>query len=98
MCKKIEAWGYAHGHLVLYDSDNWRYEDGKLSNKARACTRCGNMPTKEGHDHCISNLPNVVFACCGHGKKNGYFTLNGKRHEFDTNTNRLEIIKMINNL
>ena len=28
--------------------------------------------TPEGHDPCIANLPGVVFACCGHGVKEGY--------------------------
>jgi hypothetical protein len=27
---------------------------------------CGMKRTKKGHDKCISNLPKVSYACCGH--------------------------------
>lgn len=30
-----------------------------------ACPHCGQA--RMGHDPCISNLPGVVNACCGHG-------------------------------
>ena len=33
----------------------------------RSCKKCGRMPTKEGYDACLGKLPNVKFACCGHG-------------------------------
>lgn len=36
------------------------------------CPKCGELPTPEGHDPCIKNLPGVVFACCGHGVDRGY--------------------------
>ena len=29
--------------------------------------------TSEGHDPCISNLPGVKNACCGHGLKKGAY-------------------------
>ncbi len=25
------------------------------------------MPTPEGYDACLGKLPDVVYACCGHG-------------------------------
>lgn len=33
------------------------------------CAKCGEGPTKEGHDGCIGTLPDkdVMNACCGHG-------------------------------
>lgn len=37
-----------------------------------ACTRCGNLPTKKGHDWCLRNMPGVLHACCGHGEEDGY--------------------------
>lgn len=37
-----------------------------------ACTRCGHLPTKKGHDWCIRNMPGVRHACCGHGEQDGY--------------------------
>jgi len=32
------------------------------------CRKCGKLPTKEGHDACLGTLPNVMNACCGHGR------------------------------
>jgi len=40
--------------------------------KDLACTRCGHLPTKKGHDWCIRNMPGVMNACCGHGETEGY--------------------------
>lgn len=37
-----------------------------------ACTRCGRLPSKKGHDWCLRNLPGVQHACCGHGEEDGY--------------------------
>lgn len=36
------------------------------------CVGCGERRTSEGHDPCIANLPGVIFACCGHGNRDGY--------------------------
>jgi hypothetical protein len=36
------------------------------------CKHCGKMPSKEGHDACIANLPGIKYACCGHGVEDGY--------------------------
>lgn len=35
------------------------------------CPKCGLKPIG-GHDPCIANLPGVDYACCGHGKEEGY--------------------------
>jgi hypothetical protein len=37
-----------------------------------SCVKCGQMPTKEGHDACLGTLPGVIDACCGHGVKEAY--------------------------
>jgi len=77
----------------VYVKDNINIEE----DPDRKCTRCGKGPTKEGHDHCIANLPNVEFACCGHGVEKGYVKLNnGKVIRFHTDLKRKEIIKLIN--
>ena len=63
------------GHPIRWDNEAecWRYEDGTpINDEKRHCVRCGNMPTQEGHDSCIANLPGVQFACCGHGAERGY--------------------------
>ena len=36
------------------------------------CPKCGQLPTDEGHDACLGELPGVKFACCGHGVAIGY--------------------------
>jgi len=37
------------------------------THKSRACGNCGKTETKEGHDGCLGELPNVMNTCCGHG-------------------------------
>ena len=32
------------------------------------CGFCGKPNTKEGHDACLGTLPDVMNACCGHGR------------------------------
>lgn len=51
----------------------WFYEDG-ISTKSgkRPCPVCKKMPTEEGHDGCLKELPGVLNACCGHGVQEGY--------------------------
>lgn len=60
------------GHRVWYDGlrDTWLYEDTgePVEGNIRRCNYCNEERTKEGHDPCIANLPDVVFACCGHGE------------------------------
>ncbi len=36
------------------------------------CKRCFIQRTAGGHDPCISNLPGVKAACCGHGETLAY--------------------------
>ena len=62
-----------NGHKIIYNTDNnsWYYESGQLAIENIKCKKCGKLPTKDGHDDCISNLPGVKNACCGHGKE-GY--------------------------
>ena len=60
------------GHTARFDedADEWVYADDLSAvgwPHKRPCPRCGRMPTEEGHDACIANLPGVISACCGHG-------------------------------
>ena len=65
------------GHLYSYDSKTFldcRWEDTgeefdilSREDRKRPCAKCGVLPTVEGHDACIANLPGVAYACCGHG-------------------------------
>ena len=59
------------GNLIVYRKQ-WEYEDGDPITKERPCARCGNMPTKDGHDYCLQHLEGVIAACCGHGVEDGY--------------------------
>ena len=66
------------GHKTIFDEDvcEWVYEDDySIADYDRPCTQCGMMPTKDGHDACIPNLPGVVFACCGHGNINDAYVM-----------------------
>jgi hypothetical protein len=49
---------------------SWIYSDTKnlvSSDKDRACGKCNQPNTKEGHDPCLGTLKNAMNACCGHG-------------------------------
>ena len=59
------------GHTIFIDDDgNSFYDDtGKPFDwdVDVSCKKCGALPGSNGHDPCIKNLPDVKFACCGHG-------------------------------
>ena len=47
----------------------WIYSDTKEPcSFVRECGFCGLNNTPEGHDGCIGTLPDVMNACCGHGR------------------------------
>ncbi|MCA9367177.1 hypothetical protein KC887_02790 [Candidatus Kaiserbacteria bacterium] len=71
---------YTRGHKIEWDEDAqvWRYADtgevafagdGEFGGE-RPCAFCHQMPTVEGHDACLGELPGVLYACCGHGVEN----------------------------
>jgi len=68
----MKAKTFLRGNLAIWNEKfkEWFFEDGSKAID-KECPKCGKMQTKEGHDHCISNLPGVKYACCGHGKKMG---------------------------
>lgn len=65
--------GQLRGHEIIFVNGAWSYKDTGVSvldtYKDRACGRCGKLSTEKDHDFCISNLPGVVNACCGHGER-----------------------------
>jgi hypothetical protein len=67
---------FIRGHKVYYDKTirDWRYKDTNEITlySDRPCKKCGGNTTIRGYDNtpdeCLGYLPNVKFACCGHGK------------------------------
>ena len=55
------------GVFVNIDGEFIRTNHEEMLWNERPCRRCKKYPTTEGHDYCIRNLPDVDFACCGHG-------------------------------
>lgn len=69
-------YGYIFGREVEWRGDDgWFYVDSGMAADgpiAHDCPHCEERPTDEGHDPCITNLPGVEYACCGHGVTRGY--------------------------
>ena len=63
-----------NGHPIKYDkhTEKWHYSDGQIASQPKACPRCGQLPSEDGHDACLGNLPGVTNACCGHGVEDAY--------------------------
>lgn len=85
-------YGHHFGHEIYAEAEpsenggmiyrTWKFKDtGEIVKDThnRKCPSCGLKETKEGHDPCIANLPNVEFACCGHGLPHGKTTSKGKK-------------------
>lgn len=77
---------YIRGHPIEYKDSRWVFSDNqepvREGRDKRPCVRCGELPTPGGHDKCISNLPGVQAACCGHGVRPGYLLFtNGDRKQ-----------------
>ena len=68
----MTATTYERGHLLFLDEQiqKWRYVDNReIAKDQRPCIRCGELPTPEGHDACLGDIPETTSACCGHGIK-----------------------------
>ncbi len=64
----MSARSYQRGNPIEYLSNKWVYVDDKSDiSIERPCVRCGLMPTANGHDACLGDIPGVTSACCGHG-------------------------------
>ena len=72
----MTAHGHTRGHRIEYDGDVWRYAGtGAVADHERPCALCQQMPTAEGYDACLGELPGVRSACCGHGVEEGYIVM-----------------------
>jgi len=65
---------FFRGHPIHWNGKEWRYTDNgepipAQGGEIRPCKKCGKLETLgEGEvDPCLSNLPGVDNACCGHG-------------------------------
>ena len=66
---------FLRGHLAEYNvsGNKWLYADnGAPITTNRPCTRCGKLPTGEGHDACLGYIEGASWACCGHGINKSY--------------------------
>jgi hypothetical protein len=64
--------GHVQGHPVTWDGDEHKlvYADtGETVDweDLRPCKHCSLPRSPEFDDGCIAKLPDVMFACCGHG-------------------------------
>lgn len=64
---------YFRGHKCYFDGESWRYFDNdEKVDERRVCKKCEKVPTQEGYDACLGQIPQAVSACCGHGIHKGY--------------------------
>lgn len=65
----ILYWTYSRGHKIHTENGkDWVYSDTKepfIDN--RPCKKCGLSVNEKDPDPCLGMLPDVTFACCGHG-------------------------------
>ena len=71
-----KLFSYKMGHQVYYSEDDkpvYADTDEPVDEaQERPCNHCGMYRGDNGHDPCISSLPGVHAACCGHGVSSGY--------------------------
>lgn len=64
----MTAHSLERGHRIEWRGDGWRYADnGQPITGTRICVRCHRPPHSDGRDACMSFMPGVASACCGHG-------------------------------
>lgn len=59
------------GHMTICILGIWYYEDMPIpvaGNVRSSCGHCGKNDTGEGNDGCLGTIPDIMNACCGHGK------------------------------
>lgn len=69
---------FSRGHSIVQqpNSSVWVFEDNlEPCYHQRACIKCKIMATPFEADPCIGMLPDVKFACCGHGIKGKDYVL-----------------------
>lgn len=80
----MTAISHVRGHKVKFCDGDWYFcDNNQLSEIDRACIRCNRMPTDEGHDACLGELPGVCSACCGHGVTEPYLITRPRPDDLD---------------
>ena len=79
-------YGHNSKNRTVDKNEYWADDDTLKKGNPRPCNLCGKGRVKK-MDPCIVNLPDVKFACCGHGVKGddnfGYVYMNeGSRFTF----------------
>ena len=87
LARVVGAYAHVRGHPIYWtpDEDVWRYADGVVACRGwmklpgvmeeRPCISCGvEAPEIDGKypDPCLGLLPDVEYACCGHGVERCY--------------------------
>lgn len=71
MTDVVNLTNHLRGHQIYERNGTWFYLDNNEPTattwRTRACGKCGQHNTPEGHDACLGTLLGVVNACCGHG-------------------------------
>lgn len=72
------------GHKIYESGGAWYYlaDDVPVADEPNpVCGFCERANTDKGHDWCISDLPDVRNACCGHGNRHEAYAVfnNGTR-------------------
>jgi hypothetical protein len=77
-------YGHNSKNRTVDKREYWADDDTLKKDNPRPCFICKKYRVKR-MDACIVNLPNVKYACCGHGiEGQGYVVLfDGRRLEFD---------------
>ena len=71
----MSALSFMRGHTIVWSKERqaWLYVDTKkIADDSRACIKCNQLPTKEGHDACLGYVEGIISACCGHGVEQSY--------------------------
>ena len=79
---EILLYGYSRGHEIYTENGkDWMFSDTNEPYKDnRPCIKCGVLVNEKEPDPCLGMLPDVTFACCGHGVKGqDYVVYKGKR-------------------
>jgi hypothetical protein len=79
-------WVFGHMAVSKFGGDPIYFDTGmpvpKFYDGERSpypCPKCNQFQTSDGHDPCISNLPGIEHACCGHGVEQGYLVFSDGR-------------------
>lgn len=78
----MTARSHKRGNPIYFDTDKkeWLSEDSTPVEFDQRCSRCGQLPTPEGHDACLGTLPGIENACCSHGVGYPYLMFNSESH------------------